>query len=82
MSKTVDRATWGSLRQLNTRFLRWCAANHEQPSSVNLLRWLFVEDFGPDRDGWSLMRVGYLAAVEPAKPSIDEGPPGPSASGG
>ena len=68
MAKTIPRDTWGQLRQLNTAFLTWCAATHADPTSQNLLRWLYVEDYGPDRNGWSLSRIGYAPADEVAKP--------------
>ena len=68
---TIDRNTWGSLRRLDTRFMVWCAANHEEPTSANLLRWLYVEDFGPDREGWSLQRIGFPPAGEVAGQPTD-----------
>jgi len=69
--KTIDRSTWGSLRRLHTKFLVWAAANHEEPTAQSLLRWLYVEDFGPDRDGWSLMRIGHDTAGETASQPAD-----------
>jgi hypothetical protein len=68
MNKTVDRPTWASLRKLNTAFLKWCAAAHEEATPQNLIRWLYLEDFGTDRDGWALTRIGYKPTGEAAEP--------------
>lgn len=65
MAKTIDRATWASLRKLHTRFMVWCAAAHEEPTAANLLRWLYLPDFAPDRDRWYM---GREAEVQPSQP--------------
>ena len=71
--KAIKRQAWGGIRRLHTAFISYCSTTRTEPTTLELLRWLYSPDLVLTRDGWTL--ECYEAQPEKKPQSVDQAEP-------